>query len=203
VVRRKALDFPRDFVLPRLKKELRTFRDLAGLFFVAVTLRTAFLTGLGARSVTLFTAGLSGPSGAAFPAIAPTTPPTTAPTGPTTLPNAAPATAPTVSFGIGGTSMFSSPFEFSPITKYLDSEYCFANISSRRRGLAVKEKKRSIVVTTSSLIKSLRKPINGHGVDRRPVVLRHNLLRRHHPVGVVRAGELRSQSTPGLPGSCH
>jgi hypothetical protein len=40
---------------------------------------------------------------------APTTPPTTVPIGPAMLPKAAPATAPAVSFGIGGTLMFSPP----------------------------------------------------------------------------------------------
>jgi hypothetical protein len=102
-----------------------------GRFFALAALRPGFLfavfdredfvarleAGLRTRAVAFFTAGLSRPLLAAFPAIAPTIPPTTAAAGPIMLPSAAPATAPAVSFGIGGTSMFSSAFEFSGIKR--------------------------------------------------------------------------------------
>jgi hypothetical protein len=108
--------------LPRFEPE--RLRDFAAFLRVVLT-RSVFLiclgSGLSTRAVALLTAGLSRPSLAAFPAIAPTIPPTTAPAGPIMLPSAAPATAPAVSFGMGGTSMFSSVFEFSAINKLLDS----------------------------------------------------------------------------------
>ena len=112
---RDDVDLRRVFALPRFF-ELERFRVFAALragFFFAFG-GEAFFTrarGGGAMRATVFlTAGLSLPSPAAFPAIAPTIPPTTAPGRPTMLPIAAPATAPAVSFGIGGTLMFSLAF---------------------------------------------------------------------------------------------
>ena len=110
-LRRDDVDLRRGFVLPRL--EAGRFRALVAfrLGFLLALGRDVFLVRFGAgfrtRAAAFFTAGLSRPSAAAFPAIAPTSPPTMAPVGPITLPSAAPASAPAVSLGIDGTSILS------------------------------------------------------------------------------------------------
>ena len=102
VLPRADVDLGRGFGLTRLLPT--RFFDFAAPragFLFAVLDREDFIARFGAglktRAVAFFTAGLSRPSPAAFPAIAPTIPPTTAPAGPIILPSAAPATAPAVS----------------------------------------------------------------------------------------------------------
>jgi hypothetical protein len=153
-LRRDDVDLRRGFVLPRL--EAGRFRALVAfrLGFLLALGRDVFLVRFGAgfrtRAAVFFRAGLSRRSPAAFPAIAPTIPPTTAPVGPIMLPSAAPATAPAVSFGIGGTSMFSASsffcaFKSSAITATpCFDDYRFMYFVRRVRDSRGKRKRRPI-----------------------------------------------------------